>query len=96
MLRGSSSYAAGVAQVTAALSPAVNVNHAIAFSGVQAIGGQSDGAAAYTAADVLGEAQATLALSGTALTLDRGSSLATADFGWFVVQFKARRILITP
>lgn len=92
---GSSSFTTGVSQVVEAIDPVANPNHSIAFATVQAIGGQTGGAAAYTTDDVMGEGQATLALGGSTLTLDRGSALAAANVGWSVVEFKARRVLIT-
>ena len=85
--RGSASFAAGVAQATATLVTRVNTTRAIAFASVQA-GGQSMGRTSVRRRTTcLGVASATAALSPTQLTLDRNSTLATADVGWFVVQF---------
>ena len=84
--RGSASFANGVAQATAPLVPRVNTTRAIAFASVQA-GGQSMGRTPYSANDATGVASITAALSPTQLTLDRSLTAATADVGWFVVQF---------
>jgi hypothetical protein len=84
--RGSASFAAGVAQATATLVTRVNTTRAIAFASVQA-GGQSMGRTPYAANDAMGVATATAALAPTQLTLDRNNTVATADIGWFVVQF---------
>ena len=84
--RGSASFAAGAAQTTATLVTRVNTTRAIAFASGQN-SGQSMGRTPYIANDVLGVATATAALSPTQLTLDRNSTLAAADIGWFVVQF---------
>jgi hypothetical protein len=84
--RGSASFAAGVAQNVATLVTRVNTTRAIAFASGQA-GGQSMGRTPYAANDIMGVAMTTAALSPTQLTLDRNSTLDTADVGWFVVQF---------
>ena len=74
------------AQATATLVTRVNTTRAVAFSSVQA-GGQSMGSSPYAGNDLPGVALATTALSPTQLTLNRDSTVATADVGWFVVQF---------
>ena len=84
--RGSASFAAGVTTAIATLVTRVNTTRALAFASVQA-GGQSMGRTPYAANDVPGVASTTAALTPTQLTLQRNSTLDTADVGWFVVQF---------
>jgi hypothetical protein len=91
---GSASFSAGTSQVVTSLGQAVNTNYAIAFGSAQACGGQNMGRSSYTADDVTGVASATVALSGTAVTLDRNDTTAAADIGWFVVRFKAKRAMV--
>ncbi len=84
--RGSANFAAGATTAIATLVTRVNTTRALAFASVQA-GGQSMGRTPYAANDVPGVASTTAALTPTQLTLQRNSTLDTADVGWFVVQF---------
>lgn len=92
--RGTASLGSGTTQSVVSLSSPTDTSRAIAFTGVQSIGGQGMGRSSYTTDDVLGTALATLGLSGSTLTIERGNSLGTADFGWFVLQLKRRRMMI--
>jgi hypothetical protein len=83
---GTASVASGAATTTAGLGVQVDLTRTIAFSGVQ-VGGQSMGRSAYAGDDVPGVASFTTSLSATQLTLNRTSTAAAADVGWFVVQF---------
>jgi hypothetical protein len=93
--RGSENFAAGVAQKVITLGTPVDPRRSIAFAGVQSGGGQSMGRTPYNTDDIIGIGSATTALTTTQLTLDRNSTLATTDVGWFVVQFKNRRVMVT-
>ena len=92
--RGSASFAAGVAQAVVSLGSSVDTSRSLAFASAQPAGGQNMGRTTYTGDDVPGAASTTLALTGTTLTLDRTSTAGTTDIGWFVVQFKQRRIVV--
>jgi hypothetical protein len=93
--RGSENFAAGVAQKVVNLAAPVDPRRSIAFAAVQSGGGQSMGRTPYNADDIIGVGSTTTALTTTQLTLDRNSTLATTDVGWFVVQFKNRRVMVT-
>jgi hypothetical protein len=93
--RGSTSFAAGSATQTATLSPPMDPNRSIAFASVQPAGGQNMGRSAYTGNDVIGVGSFTMALAPGQITMDRNNTAAAADVGWFAVQFKTRRVLIT-
>jgi len=92
---GSASFAAGVAQQVVSLAVPVDPRRAVAFASVQPAGGQAMGRSPYVGDDVIGVASFTLALSPTDVTLDRNSTLDAADVGWFVLQFRTRRVMVT-
>lgn len=92
--RGSENFPSATAQRTVTLATPVDPNRAIAFASVQPSGGQSMGRSPYAADDVIGVGSATLSLSATQLIMDRNNTAAAADFGWFVVHFKSRRVAI--
>lgn len=91
---GSANFPASTSQVVTALGSAVNTHYAIAFGSAQACSGQNAGRSSYTADDTPGVASATVALSGTAVTLERNDTSTDADIAWFVVQFKAKRVMV--
>ena len=83
---GTANFPSGTAQVTTGIGVHTNLTRAIAFSAVQ-VGGQSMGRSSYSGNDVPGVASFTTSLSASQITLDRNSTVAAADVGWFVVQF---------
>lgn len=86
---GSTGFAATAATSTATIEP-IDTTRAIAFASSQAGAGQEGGRSAYAGDDILGVAQATVAItSPTQLTLTRGNTAAASDVGWFVVEFAA-------
>jgi hypothetical protein len=93
--RGSEPFASGVAQKIVTLAEAADPARSVAFASVQPVGGQAMGRSPYNVDDVIGVGAATLALSPTQLTLDRNSTVDTADVGWFVVQFAGRHVMLT-
>jgi hypothetical protein len=93
--RGSENFTSGTAQKVVALASPVDPQRSIAFASVQSGGGQSMGRTPYNTDDIIGVGSVTTALSPTQLTLDRNSTLATTDIGWFVVQFKNRRVMLS-
>jgi hypothetical protein len=92
---GSESFSGGTAQRVVSLARSFDPGRSLALASVQAAGGQNMGRTPYVADDVLGVASFTMALGATQLTIDRGSTAAAADVGWFAVQFKSRRVMIT-
>ena len=83
--RGSETFLTGVAQKTVPIS---SVNpRAVAFASVQPVGGQNMGRSAYTGDDIVGVCSVTMGLSATQITMDRNSTVAACDIGWFVVEF---------
>ena len=84
--RGSANFASASAQASASIS-SVDTSRSVAFASVQPVGGQNMGKSPYAGDDIIGVGSATLALSSTQITLDRDSTVAAADIGWFVVQF---------
>jgi hypothetical protein len=85
--RGSTTFASGSAQQVVPIT-AVNLNKATPFAAVQVVGGQNTGRSSYASNDIIGVANFTMALSSsTAITMDRNSTAAAADVGWFVVQW---------
>ena len=45
------------------------------------------GRSAYTGDDIVGVCSVTMGLSATQITMDRNSTVAACDIGWFVVEF---------
>jgi hypothetical protein len=91
---GNVSFSSGTAQASAALSPAVDLSASVAFASGQGGGGLNMGRSPYTGDDLPGVASATTTLSATTITLDRASTVDSADIGWFVVQFRPRRLFL--
>jgi hypothetical protein len=91
---GSENFPNGTAQRVVTLASPIDTTRTIAFSGVQAYGGQSYGSTPYAGDDLTGVASVTTSLSRTQLTLDRNSTVDSADVGWFVVQFRQRRVIV--
>ena len=92
--RGTASLGSGTTQAVVTMGAPSSANRSIALTGVQSMGGQSMGRSSYTTDDYLGSALATLSVAGSSLTIQRDSSLGTADFGWFAILFKRRRIVV--
>ena len=88
VVRGSSTFAAAVAQVTVPIAPHLDVSQSIAFGSVQSGAGQNLGRSPYVADDIIGVGSVTMALSATQLTLDRNNTAATAEIDWFIVEFE--------
>ena len=86
VVRGSANFPAGTSEVVVTL-PQTNTTRAVAFGSVQGSSGQNMGSTPYVADDVPGVACVTAAVSPTQLTLDRNSTVDTADVGWFVIQW---------
>ena len=86
--RGTESFASGTAQRAVGLTPSVDTARTVAFSSVELPGGASGGSAPYVTDDVQGVASFTAAVSASQLTLDRDSTVSSADVGWFVVQLR--------
>jgi hypothetical protein len=84
--RGSASFAGGTATATINLQ-ALALSRATAVTSVQSGGGQNVGSSPYVADDVLGVGAVTASVSSTQLTLNRTSTAAAADIGWFVVEW---------
>ncbi len=89
---GNASLPAGVSTATEALSPPVDSARSVAFASTQQGGGQSVGRSPYAGDDIIGVASVTAELGATgtpssSLVLQRDSTAAAADVGWFVVQF---------
>jgi hypothetical protein len=96
VFRGSENFATGVASKVVALPSAVDPRRSVAFASVQPANGQSMGRSPYNADDIIGVGSVTMALtSPTQITMDRDNTLSSTDVGWFVVQFKTRRVMIT-
>ncbi|HEY3190110.1 MAG TPA: hypothetical protein VGJ70_21640, partial [Solirubrobacteraceae bacterium] len=92
--RGSEPFANGVTTKVVTLAEAADPARSVAFASVQPVGGQAMGRSPYNVDDVIGVGTTTLALSPTQLTLDRNSTVSTADIGWFVVQFAGCRVML--
>ncbi|MGH2573077.1 MAG: hypothetical protein ACRDGU_06310 [Actinomycetota bacterium] len=84
--RGSATLAAGAATASIAIQP-IAVGRSAAFASVQSGGGQNTGRSPYVADDVVGVGAVTASLTSTQLTLDRTSTAAATDIGWFVVEW---------
>lgn len=85
-------FAAGTAQRIVPLATAVDPTRSVAFASVQPVGGQNMGRTSYNANDLIGVGSVTAALAATQLTLDRNSTVAATDIGWFAVQFARGRM----
>lgn len=83
---GTVSFSSGNSQQTVSIS-SVDTTRAIAFGSAQPAAGQCMGKTPYVGDDIPGVASATLALSSTSFTARRNNTAATADIGWFVVEF---------
>lgn len=83
---GSVNFSSGTSQQTFAIT-SVDTTRAIAFASAQPANGQSMGKSPYVADDVIGVASATFALSSTSVTARRNNTAASADIGWYVVEF---------
>lgn len=65
----------------------VDTSRAAAFASVQPVGGQNMGRSPYLGDDIIGVGSVTMALSTNQITMRRDNTAATADIGWFVVEF---------
>ena len=83
--RGSAAFTGGSAQTVVPITT-VDVARSVAFASVQPVGGQNMGRTPYVSDDVIGVASATLDLAASQITLERRSTVAAADIGWFVVE----------
>jgi hypothetical protein len=94
VLGGSAAFPTSVSQLTLALATTVDPSSSVAFASVQPGGGQNMGRSSLDTTDIIGVGCATLALTPTQLMLTRGFIEAPADVGWFVVQFRRRRLVL--
>jgi len=85
--RGSVNFPLAGAQQIVSLGTPVDTNRSIALASVQPVGGQNMGRSPYAGDDIIGVGSVTMALSATQITMDRDNTAATADIGWFAVQF---------
>ena len=92
--RGSQTFPTATATATAALGRTVDVTSAVPLASVQPVAGQNMGRSDITADDVIGSGTVTMTLTPTQLSMTRNSTAATADIGWFVVQFVRRFVTI--
>ncbi len=92
--RGSAAFASGVSQQTVALGTTVDPSISVPFASVQPAAGQNMGRSSLSTNDIIGVGCVTLALSPTQLTLTRNNTAADADVGWFLVQFRRRRVAL--
>lgn len=83
---GSVNFSSGTSQQAISIS-SVDTTRAIAFASAQPALGQSMGKSPYVGDDIAGVASATFALSSSSITARRNNTAATADIGWFVVEF---------
>ena len=65
----------------------VDVSSAVAFSGMQPVGGANMGSSDYSADDIIGTGSFTFALAPSSLTMQRNNSASSANVGWFVIDF---------
>ena len=86
--RGSANFPTGVAQTNVPISP-VDTTRSVAFASVQPVGGQNMGRTPYAGDDIIGVGSATLDLSASQVVMERRNTVASADVGWFVVEFNA-------
>jgi hypothetical protein len=91
---GATSFTTGTAQATPSFASPVRVGDSIALSSVQSPTGQSNGSTPYVADDVVGVSSFTFMPSVTGVTIDRANTVANADVGWFVVNFRRRRHIL--
>jgi len=90
---GNVNLASGSGSATIGIS-AVDLGRSVAFASVQGEGGQNTGRSPYVSDDVPGVGSATFALSSsTQVSVNRNSTVAQSDFGWFVVEFGNSGIL---
>ena len=92
--RGSQTLPTGTALTTTGLGRSVDVASAVPFASVQPVSGQNMGRSNLSTDDVIGSGAVTMTLSPTQLSMTRNYTAATADIGWFVVQFVRRLVTI--
>ena len=87
-ISGTASFAAGVASQSSPIS-GHSAAASVAITSSQAINGQSSGSTTYAGADldIVGEAQATLAVTSNSVSLQRAASQASAEIPWSVIDF---------
>jgi hypothetical protein len=83
---GTEPFAAGVAQRIVDIDP-VDVARSAAFGSVQVGSGQNTGSSPYVDNDIVGVSSFTADLTSDTLTLTRANTAASADVGWFVVEW---------
>jgi hypothetical protein len=85
--RGTQNFPSASAQQVVTIA-SVDTSRSTPFASVQLVSGQNTGRSSYAGNDITGVASATMALSSpTTITMDRTSTAAAADIGWFVVQW---------
>jgi hypothetical protein len=86
--RGVANFGSGTTQVTPSFG-SVDTSKSVAFASGNTAGGLSGGSSPYVTDDVPGVASFTADItSATTVRLERANTAATADVGWFVVQFR--------
>jgi outer membrane protein assembly factor BamB len=86
---GTQNFPAGVAQQVIPIGT-VDTTRSAAFAAVQAGAGQHMGQTPYVGDDLIGVGSFTMALAANQLTVDRNSTVAASDVGWFVTQFASQ------
>jgi hypothetical protein len=92
--RGSQTLPTATATATVTLGRSVDVTSAVPFASVQPVSGQNMGRSNLSTDDIIGSGAVTMTLSPTQLSMTRNYTAATADIGWFVVQFARRFVTI--
>jgi hypothetical protein len=83
---GSEAFASGTTQRVVGIDP-IDVDRSAAFGSVQAGSGQNMGRSPYVGDDIVGVSNFTADLTADTLTLTRDNTAASADVGWFVVEW---------
>ncbi len=92
--QGSENFPTGVAQRIVPIT-SIDLNRSVAFASVQPVGGQNMGRSPYAGDDIIGVGSVTMALSPAQITMDRNNTAATADVGWFVVEFNGPSVAVS-
>lgn len=87
--RGTTNFPSSDGSQSATLSPSVDLTRSVVFASVNLAGGLSGGRTPYVTDDIVGVASFSPGFaSSTQITIQRNNTAASADVGWFVVQFR--------
>jgi hypothetical protein len=87
--RGTMNFPSADGSQSVTLSPSVDTTRAIVFASVNLAGGLSGGRTPYVTDDIVGVASFSPGFASTTqITIQRNNTAASADVGWFVVQFR--------